>query len=122
MNALVTAVAPELDAPVDQRFGRGAYFVIVDTETLAWEAHQNEGPASPGGAGSQAAQFAGQRGVDVVISGGFGPNAYAALAAAGIPMELAGSAKTVREAVTMHQNGQLETVAGPSRPGHLGSG
>ena len=96
MKIIVTATAPEIEAPVDPRFGRGAYFIVVDSETMQWQAHANQGVDAAGGAGSQAAQFAAQQGVEAIISGDFGPNAYIALAAAEIKMYLLGTSKTVQ--------------------------
>ena len=120
MKLIVTATAPSLDASVDHRYGRGAYFVIVDSETLEWEAHENEGVNASGGAGSQAAQFAAQHGAEGIISGDFGPNAYVALAADDIKMFLLGESKTVADAVANFKAGKLQEVGGPTGPGHHG--
>ncbi len=120
MKIIVTATAPELDAPVNPRFGRADYFVVVDTETMAWQAHANAGMAAAGGAGAQAAQFAAQQGAQAVISGDFGPNAYIALAAAEIKMYLLGPSKTVAEAVANYKAGRLELVQAPTGAGHHG--
>ena len=120
MKIIVTATAPELEAAVDPRFGRGAYFVVVDTETLQWQAHENQGVNAAGGAGSQAAQFVAQQGAHAVISGDFGPNAYIALAAGEIKMILLGPSKTVREAAANFTAGKLEQVSAPTGAGHHG--
>lgn len=120
MKLIVTASAPGIDAVVDPRFGRGAYFVVVDSETLHWEAHENPGISASGGAGAQAAEFIAQHGAEAVISGDFGPNAYIALAAAEIKMYLLGSSKTVREAVANLAAGTLTQVQAPTGPGHHG--
>jgi predicted Fe-Mo cluster-binding NifX family protein len=120
MKIIVTATAPEIAAPVDPRFGRGAYFIVVDTETMRWQAHENQGVNAAGGAGSQAAQFAAQQGVEAIISGDFGPNAYIALAAAEIKMYLLGPSKTVSEAVANLTAGQLAEVNAPTGAGHHG--
>jgi len=37
LKVAVSASAPSLDAPVDPRFGRCAYFVIVDPDTMQFE-------------------------------------------------------------------------------------
>jgi predicted Fe-Mo cluster-binding NifX family protein len=52
MRVLVSAQAPDIDAAVDLRFGRAAYFVLVDSETGAWAAQPNtgRGAARQGGA------------------------------------------------------------------------
>jgi len=120
MKLIITAAAPELEAPVDPRFGRGAYFIVFDTDTQQWQAHKNEGVNATGGAGSQAAQFVAQQGVDAVISGDFGPNAYIALAAAEIRMYLLGSSKTPGQAVADFTAGTLKQVHAPTGAGHHG--
>lgn len=121
MKLIVTASAPALEAAVDPRFGRGAYFVVVDSETLQWQAYENQGVNAAGGAGSLAAQLAAQQGVEAIISGDFGPNAYLALAAAEIKMYLLGPSKTVREAVANFTAGALAQVHTPTGAGRRGS-
>jgi predicted Fe-Mo cluster-binding NifX family protein len=120
MKIIVTATAPEFNAPVNPRFGRADYFVVVDTETMRWQAHANADVNAVGGAGAQAAQFAAQQGVQAVISGDFGPNAYIALAAAEIKMYLLGPSKTVSEAIANLMAGKLEQVHAPTGAGHHG--
>ncbi len=120
MKIIVTATAPELEAPVDPRFGRAACFVVVDTETMRWQAHANQGVNAAGGAGSLAAQFAAQQGAEAIVSGDFGPNAYIALAAAEIKMYLLGTSKTAWEAVANFTASKLEQVHAPTGVGHHG--
>lgn len=120
MKILVTTLAPDLDAPVDPRFGRAANFVLVDSESMAWEAHANPAASAPGGAGSRAAEFVARLKPQAVISGAFGPNAFAALRAAGIEMYLSGSSSTARQVVDALVAGKLErpdAASGPSRRG-----
>jgi len=124
MKIAITATAPDLDATMETRYGRAPYFVIVDSETMAWEAKANPGSNAGGGAGVQAAQFIGAQGATIVISGGFGPNAYEALAAAGIKMFTA-QGSSVRQVVEAFKTGQLHEVqapTGPERHGGRGAG
>jgi predicted Fe-Mo cluster-binding NifX family protein len=86
MILLISVQQPALTSQVDDRFGRAAWFVRIDTETLAWQALQNPGANNRGGAGVAAAQLAVDQKIDAVISGDFGPNAVTALHAAGIQM------------------------------------
>jgi predicted Fe-Mo cluster-binding NifX family protein len=116
MKIALTTVSPDLDAAIDPRFGRGAYFLVVDTDTLEWQSHPNPGLNASGGAGSIAAQFVSNQKAEVVISGDFGPNAYNALQAAGIDMVLFGASRTGREAVEHFKAGQLEHVSSPTGP------
>ena len=116
MKIIITTTSPNLDAQVDPRFGRGQYFLSVDTETSAWEAHANPAMDAAGGAGTQAAQFVAGLGAKAVISGDFGPNAYLALQAADIAMYLLGAGGTARAVAEAFKDGQLERVAGPTGP------
>lgn len=122
MKIVLTTTSPSIDSNVDARFGRGAYFLIVDTETLKWEAHPNPGVNASGGAGIEAAQFIVERGAETAISGDFGPNAYGALKAAGVSMYLFGACRTAREAIEQFKAGQLECVNAPTGPGHHSRG
>lgn len=118
MNIILTAATPAIDALIDPRFGRCAYLIVVNLDTLEWEAHANPGVGASGGAGTQAAQFVAQHKVEAVISGDFGPNAFNALQAAGISMYLYGSSQTVKQAIEQFKAGQLTHVGAPTGPGH----
>jgi hypothetical protein len=43
MKICVTAVAPSLDAQIDPRFGRCAYFIIIDPDTMSFKAIARDG-------------------------------------------------------------------------------
>lgn len=120
MKIIVTTIAPDMDAPMDPRFGRAACFVAVDGETLAWEAHRNPAIDARGGAGSQAAEFVSRLEPEAVISGAFGPNAFGALDAAGIGMYVCHSACTARQALDDYRAGKLERAGVTSGPGRNG--
>ncbi len=121
MKIAITATSPDIDAGVDPRFGRCAGFVIADTESDEWDAFPNPAINSASGAGIQAAQFVADKGVKAVISGAFGPNAYQALAAAGIEMYSAGGI-TVRQAIEDYKAGRLTRVSAPSPGAGHGGG
>jgi predicted Fe-Mo cluster-binding NifX family protein len=120
MKILLTTTSPSLEAGVDHCFGRGAYFLIMDTLTQEWAAHPNPGVNASGGAGTLAAQFASNHKVEAVISGDFGPNAYNALQAVGVAMYLLGTSRTGQDAFEKLQAGQLERVGAPTGQGHHG--
>jgi len=115
MKLIMTTVSPTIASQVDSRFGRGAYLLVIDTDTLEWQAHPNPGVSAPGGAGIQAAQFVTEHKADAVISGDFGPHAFEALNAAGMPMYVFGSARTAREVIARFKAGQLERVGAATR-------
>jgi predicted Fe-Mo cluster-binding NifX family protein len=119
MRVAVSAGNSEIESPIQPRFGRCAYFVIVDTETRAWEALPNPAVEAIGGAGPQAAQFLADQNVQAVISGNYGPNAFLGLEAAGIRI-LRASEGSVSELVDAFLDDRLEAVAGPTGPSRHG--
>jgi predicted Fe-Mo cluster-binding NifX family protein len=110
MKVILTTTAPDMTAQVDPRFGRGAYLLVIDTDTNKWRAHANPGMSAPGGAGIEVAQFAVNQGVGAVISGDFGPNAVQALQAGGIAMYVYGTCQTAQEAIEQCKAGQLRQI------------
>jgi nitrogen fixation protein NifU and related proteins len=114
MKVIVTAVSPSFDSEFDPRFGRGAYFIIVDTETMQWEAFPNSGVDAQGGAGAVAVQFAAEHGANAVISGDFGPTASLALNAADVPMYLNNTGGSIRDVIDRFQAGALQQFNKPS--------
>ena len=121
MKICVSAFSGSLDAEVDSRFGRCAYFVIVDSETMEFNAVSNESSSAAHGAGIQAAQTVANMGVEVVLTGNVGPNAFSVLSAAGIKI-VTGASGSVREAVEKYKKGQLKEVGNPTVDGHFGMG
>jgi len=121
MKVVVSSTDQSIDAPMDQRFGRAPWFVLVDTETGEWSAHANGAVDSGHGAGIEASRTVAGLGAQAVITGDVGPNAHRTLAAAGITVYSSRGA-TVREAVAALGGGSLPTLTGPSTAGHSGGG
>jgi predicted Fe-Mo cluster-binding NifX family protein len=122
MKICITSTGPTLDSKIDPRFGRCQYFIIVDLDTLAFEAAENPNLGAAGGAGIQSAQFISSKGVEVVITGQVGPNAFTTLQAAGIKI-LTGASGTVEEVVEKYKKGQLSSSPqGPTVQAHFGMG
>ena len=121
MKICVTASGNNLDASIDPRFGRATYLAIVDSESMAFETILNAAAGAMGGAGIQAAQALAKKGVDVLITGNVGPNAFQALSAAGIKI-VTGASGTVREVVEKYKRGELSETGAPTVKGHFGMG
>ncbi len=118
MKLLITSNGTTLESPMDPRFGRAKQFLVVDSETLACEAHDNaQNLNAAQGAGIQAAQNAVALGADAVISGHCGPKAFRVLAAGGIRVYTTPAA-TVKEAVEQFRAGTLTEAAGADVDGH----
>ena len=117
MKIILTVSSSSIDAEFDPRFGRCAYFLVMDTETMKWEAFPNPGINASGGAGTQAAQFVVKQKVAAVISGDFGPNASTALNAAGILMYLNKDNSSIQDIVKHFKAGELLKVDVPTASG-----
>jgi predicted Fe-Mo cluster-binding NifX family protein len=106
----VTAVAASLDAAVDPRFGRCAYFVIVDLEEGTVETLDNANAAARGHAGAQSAQLIASKGATVLLTGKCGPTASSALAKQGIQV-VSGCSGSVRDVIRKYKEGKQEQPA-----------
>ncbi|GEM_PF-189178 len=120
-GSLTSSHSPEalMDAQVDPRFGRCSYFIIVNTDSMAMEVLPNLSAQSAHGAGVQAAQTVANTGIEAVITGIIGPNAYQVLSAAGIKI-VTGASGTVREVIEQYKSGRLQEGTGPSATPHFG--
>lgn len=121
MKIAISSSGPDLDASVDQRFGRCPCFVVVDPGSEKFEVLDNQAAMMSGGAGIQAAQMVVNSGVAAVITGNLGPNAADILAAAGVKTYL-GISGTVRQVLQQFKAGQLREASGPTVQSHFGTG
>ena len=121
MKIAVSSSGNDLDSQVDPRFGRCAYFVIVETDDMGFEAFENGSIAMGGGAGIQAAQFVASKGAKAVITGNVGPNAVQTLSAAGVET-FVGQSGTVREAMERYTKGKINSTSTPNVADHYGMG
>lgn len=121
MKVAVTSSGENLSSEVDPRFGRCSYFLIVDAETLVYESIPNKSAMASGGAGIQAAQTVSEMGVEAVITGDVGPNAFKTLNTAGIRI-ITGAHGTVKEALEKFQKGELKETSAPTSASHSGMG
>jgi len=119
MKICVTSTGTTMDAPVDPRFGRCQYFMIVDPDTMEYEAMPNPSISASGGAGIQAAQTVAGKGVSAVATGNVGPNATQTLGAAGIQI-MTGARGTVKDAIEQYKSGELAQTEIPTAQAHSG--
>ncbi len=120
MKIAISSMGTDLDAQLDPRFGRCAYFIIVNTNDMSFEAFNNEGVASGGGAGIESARLVTSKGAKAVVSGNFGPNAVRTLSAAGVEIYIANTG-TLREVIEKYKRGYLALMQLANVPEHRGS-
>lgn len=119
MKIAITSQGDNLDSSVDPRFGRCAYFIVIDPGTEKFEAVLNPAVDAMGGAGPQSAQTISDKGAVAVITGNVGPNAFQTLKAANIKV-YQGASGTVKETLAKYKSGELKEFSNSSVPGHFG--
>jgi len=121
MKIAVSSVGTDLNAQVDPRFGRCQYFIVVDPDTMEFEALENSGAMVGGAAGTVTGQFVADKGAGVVLTGNCGPNAFNVLRAVGIKV-MTGVSGTVQDAVEGYKSGKYQASSQPNVAPHSGMG
>jgi predicted Fe-Mo cluster-binding NifX family protein len=118
MKVAVTAQGPEPASLIDTRFGRAKWIIVADTQTGDFQAHDNNLNLNLAqGAGIQTGQNIANLGVEAVVTGNVGPNAFRTLAAGEIRVFLA-STETVEQAIASFKQGDLQEVQQANVEGH----
>jgi len=118
MKIAITAQDKELSSEIDLRFGRAKWLIVADTETGDFQAHDNVVNLNAvQGAGIQTGQNIANLGVEAVITGNVGPNAFKTLNAANIKIFLA-EKQTVQDAIDSFKAGKLKEVDQANVEGH----
>jgi predicted Fe-Mo cluster-binding NifX family protein len=118
MKIAITSQGEKQTDPIDLRFGRAKYLIVVDTETGNCSIHDNAvNLNAQQGAGIQTGRNVAELGVEAVITGNVGPNAFKTLNAAGVKIYLAGQ-QTIQEAVEAFKKGTLKEINTANVEGH----
>jgi len=118
MKVIVTSQGRELNSPVDPRFGRAKYFLVVDTETGEFSATDNSQNLNAAqGAGIQAGKKVVDLGAKAVITGHIGPKAFTTLQTGGVQI-YTGAAGTVADAIEQFKAGALKQSSAADVEGH----
>ena len=106
MKIVISSSGPDMDSAVDPRFGRAAYFLIVESDTgeLIESIDNSVGREAAQGAGIGAAAMVAEKGVKVVLTGRVGPKAMDVIERANIRV-VADASGTVRDAVERFRSG-----------------
>lgn len=121
MKVAISVQGSDLSAPVDPRFGRSRGFLIVDVETEEFEYLDNPNIDAAGGAGIQTSQMVADRGVEAVLTGNVGPNAYRVLDTAGVKV-FTGASGTAAEALADYKAGRLGSTGSATVEEKFGMG
>jgi predicted Fe-Mo cluster-binding NifX family protein len=118
MKLAITSEGESLQSPMDPRFGRAKFFVVIDTDTRAVVAISNAVNLNAAqGAGIQAGKKIVECGVKAVITGHVGPKAFATLSAGDVEIYTVASG-TVADALDQFNGGKLKPVQSADVEGH----
>jgi predicted Fe-Mo cluster-binding NifX family protein len=110
MRVGISANGGDLNSKVGDRFGRCLWFLVVDSDSLEFEALENRHAQEGMGAGMAAAKDLIDAHVDAVISGQVGPKAYEILKAVGIDIFVVSGGITVKDALERLKRGELRKM------------
>lgn len=109
MKIVIPVDEDALEAPLSSSFGRAPYFMLHDTETGITEFLENAAADAPSAAGIQAAQFAVDNGVEVLVTVHCGKNAAEVLRAAEVEIYKS-FGQSAAENLTGFLGGKLEPM------------
>lgn len=112
----VTSSGMDMDSQLDERFGRCAYLIIVDSEGTLVKVLENKAVDELGGSGVKASTLLVENNVDTVLTGNIGPHAFKSLKASGIEI-YEGAFGTVKKAVSDLLMGRSEKHGSPTNKG-----
>ena len=98
----ISSTGNTLDSEVDPNFGKAKWFILVNTETMEFEAIEGVGENITSGAGKATAELIIATGVKGVLTGEMGGNAASRLSAAGIYV-FTGASGTVAYAIEQYK-------------------
>lgn len=101
----ISSTGNTLDSEVDPNFGKAKWFILVNTETMEYEAIEGVGEDVQTGAGRAAAEIIIGTGVGGVLTGEVGGNAAALLSNARIYV-FTGASGTVEYAIEQYKLGK----------------
>lgn len=96
------------NSPLDKRFGRASYFILINTGTNNFEIIENEAKDESIGAGLKAVKTLVNLGVNEIIAGEIGPKAEALIKNFEIPVYKIGDLKTVDDVLKNYKENKLE--------------
>jgi predicted Fe-Mo cluster-binding NifX family protein len=100
MKTIITSSGNSLSSGFDLRFGRAAWFCLLDEEKGISSFYKNQHKDAPQGAGAKVVEKVVEMGADRVISGDFGPRAKELLEKFNIQMVLlSDDSKTIAEII-----------------------
>jgi predicted Fe-Mo cluster-binding NifX family protein len=121
MKIAITAQGMSLDDNIEPRFGRSPIFIILDTDTMDFEAIENSNAALGGGAGIGSAKLMLDKNVESVLTGNCGPKAFQVFEEARIKVFVGLSGK-IKDIVEDFKAGKFKPSNSANVSEHSGTG
>jgi len=119
MKICICTTGSNLDSQVSPVFGRCPYFLIIETENKKFKAIPNSSSQPGRGAGVAGSQMIVSEGIEAVLCGNFGPNAFSVLQMSGIKIYSVTLGFTAADVLDKYLKGELKEIKMPSSPfGH----
>ncbi len=109
VKIIIPAEKKTMESPICLSFGRAPFFLVMDTESGAFEIIENKAEAVQGGAGIKAAQLVLDAGAEAVIAYRMGQNAFDVLKKAKVQL-LRAEGETAAEAAALFNAGKLKEL------------
>lgn len=119
MKLAITSEGATLDANIEERFGRWPYYLILDSDTMEFEAIPNPDLQLSGWAGRQSLDLMREKGISFVLAGTCGTSTLKAFEKAGIQLIPRMSGR-VRDVVEQFKAGVLRHSPDSKVSDHLG--
>lgn len=113
MKIAIMSTHNHLDSPVETDFGKSYYLLIVDTDTMDFEAFHSSDIDVVSGVGVRTAQLIANKGAEAFITYYCGPFSFETLSMVGVKV-ITGVKGTVREAIEHFKQGKLKYAKGPN--------
>ena len=121
MKIAISSTGKTLESDVDSRFGRCAYFLIVEIEgskIKGFKAIENKAKEQMGGAGISSGENVANEKVDAIITNNLGPRAFSVFEQLKIKV-YSGQGK-IKDVVTKFIEGKLKKLTDVTGPQHMG--
>lgn len=109
VKIIIPAEKKTMESPICLSFGRAPFFLVMNTESGAFEIIENKAEAVQGGAGIKAAQLVLDAGAEAVIAYRMGQNAFDVLKKAKVQL-LRAEGETAAEAAALFKAGKLKEL------------
>jgi predicted Fe-Mo cluster-binding NifX family protein len=109
VKIIIPAEKKTMESPICLSFGRAPFFLVMDTESGAFEIIENKAEAVQGGAGIKATQLVLDAGAEAVIAYRMGQNAFDVLKKAKVQL-LRAEGETAAEAAALFKAGKLKEL------------